>query len=948
MTPALTKGPNMLDVLVAGIISGCIYALSGAAFMVAYRSSRILNFALGGFGGLASFVAVSLDTKVPWVAAFLVALAVGAAVGALSEVVVGRRLNRISPLAATIGMLGVLLVLQGAIEYFWGTTGSVLRAPLGQDLLHIGSSVTVAASGLVTVGAAILGCAGLFGLFYRTRYGLQMRAVTEGPMTAETLGIRVSRTATVGWAVSGLLGAAAAVFVGESSTLLPSTYTDFLFLALIALVVGGFTTISGVMLGGLLFGIGLSFLQTELSTQLTYSFSFVILCALLFVRPQGLLGRPEAQLNEPSLQLRRNRAVRDALRKLGASNHLGPVSEHLGALRENFDISGTSRRQRVAGLSVVIAVSIALWWIAPITVVLSLPIVVSNFLAVLGLDIMLGYCGQLNLAQGAFVAIGAYGGALSVLHWGFPAWSVLPISAVSGALFGVLIGLPAMRLAHLYFAQVTLLFSFVVPELITYFQGFTGGSTGISVTPIPQSGTLSGYLIYLGIAATCVAAVLLLLRSRLGRHWRGIRDSEDVAKSLGQRTWVAKLCAFAVGCGLAGLAGGMQALSVGTLAPDSFPVWLSLYYQAATVIGGMTSLLGNVLAAFFITVVPLYTGAGSRIPGDLIFGAVLVIVMLVAPRGLGPTVTSVWRALWNTTGSGLGYLLPSLRSAHAVPPARRGSQPISAAATPRPGYPADAAFLASAANPPIAGAPAVLELTDVRAGYRGGEVLHSVSISLPQNTIVGIVGPNGAGKSTLLRCATGLLAVQAGAVYYHGHDIRHEQAFQIARRGIAQVVQGRGIFPGLTVRENLNLGQLYSRTDRASRDVGFEEWVFQLFPRLKDRLSQPSGTLSGGEQQMLAIARSLLMHPDCLVLDEPFLGLAPVAVEIVISALEQVQQAGLSILLVEQNIKQVLTFCQHVYLLAGGNVAASGPATEMRERADLLETYFGIGEPRLQ
>lgn len=943
----------MLGVIWAGVVVGASYALSGAAFTVAYRASRILNFALGGFGGVGAFVAVSLvDRHLPWAVSFILAVAVGAAIGIASEIVVGRRLIRISPLAATIGMLGVLLILQGIISYAWGTTGSALPSPLPGKHIRFGDALSIQAGDGIYVLIAAVACFGLLVFLYHTNYGLQMRAVSEGPVTAATLGIQVRLTGTVGWGISGGLGAAAAIFVGSIGTLLPSTYTSFIFLALIALVIGGLSSIWGVMLGGLVFGVALSVTQAELSTRLTYTIAFLLLCVLLMARPDGLLGRPETQLNEPSAQIARRPPLFGVMKRgfgrlesSALTLRARALTQRAKQLQEEYDARARKRPfgmitgRATTGCLLVMGLMVALWWIAPPEIAFSLPQVTSNFLAILGLDIMLGYCGQLNLAQGAFVAIGSYTGAIAVTHLDLPAWAAFPAGALGGALIGILIGLPAVRLSHLYYAQVTLLLAFVIPELILYFAGVTGGSTGLPMPALGIDGYFSIYVLYLGITAVAVVAVKLLLSSSVGRHWRGIRDNEGVAQSLGQRTYVTKLGAFAVGCGLAGLAGAMQGFSVGTIAPDSFPVWLSLYYQAATVVGGMTSMLGNLLASFFITVVPIYSGMGSRIPADLLFGAVLLLVMLLVPRGLGPVVTAAWRFVWCVPALVIG-----IRHDDRTEHEEHEEHDVTAAAP----------DLAKASGSPPAPTAhgrtrgpspetVLLQGVDVRAGYRGSEVLHSVSFALPRGSIVGVLGPNGAGKSTLLRCVTGLLRPSSGHIEYENDDVTGMSAHLLARAGVAHVLEGRGIFPDLTVRENLQLGILHARK-RNDSATGFAsiESVQSLFPILAERQDQRAGTLSGGEQQMVAIARSLLMSPSCLVLDEPLLGLAPVVASTVVDALRQIRESGVTILLVEQSVHHVMDLCDFVYVLGSGSMVASGTPEELRTRDDLLESYFGL------
>jgi branched-chain amino acid transport system ATP-binding protein len=240
----------------------------------------------------------------------------------------------------------------------------------------------------------------------------------------------------------------------------------------------------------------------------------------------------------------------------------------------------------------------------------------------------------------------------------------------------------------------------------------------------------------------------------------------------------------------------------------------------------------------------------------------------------------------------------------------------------------------------------ILEVQNLETVYHGVmRVLRGISLVVPQGGVVALLGPNGAGKTTTLRAITGLLALQEGeitkgTIRFFGENLKGIGAPSRVGRGMAQVMEGRRIFPELTVEENLQSGAWgMDRNDTTQRI----EAAYQRFPILGKRRSQPAGYLSGGEQQMLAISRSLMSNPKLLVLDEPSLGLAPKIVGDVIGLIKEIHQQGVSILLVEQNASVAMELADYVYIMENGKLVRDGTPEELREDEDIKEFYLGIG-----
>ena len=234
----------------------------------------------------------------------------------------------------------------------------------------------------------------------------------------------------------------------------------------------------------------------------------------------------------------------------------------------------------------------------------------------------------------------------------------------------------------------------------------------------------------------------------------------------------------------------------------------------------------------------------------------------------------------------------------------------------------------------------LLALEEVRAGYGDVPVLRGVSLTVGAGEIVALIGANGAGKTTTLRAISGLLPPAAGTIRFDGRPIQTLAPHRIVAHGLCQVPEGRKIFPSLTVQENLDLGG-YLPAARARR-AETRERVFALFPVLAERRRQSGGTLSGGEQQMLAIGRSLMAGPRLLMLDEPSLGLAPLVVDRIFEVIAAINGQGTPVLLVEQNVRRTLALAHRAYVLDQGRVALSGPAGDLLVRPEIRAAYLGL------
>lgn len=238
---------------------------------------------------------------------------------------------------------------------------------------------------------------------------------------------------------------------------------------------------------------------------------------------------------------------------------------------------------------------------------------------------------------------------------------------------------------------------------------------------------------------------------------------------------------------------------------------------------------------------------------------------------------------------------------------------------------------------PIWGWPKMLKISDLKVNYGGIEAVKGISFEVPEKSIVTLIGANGAGKSTTLRTIAGLIKPGKGKIEFLGEDITGKTPEAIVTRGVTLVPEGRKIFPDLTVMENLKIGA-YLRKDKLDDDI---KWIFDLFPRLKERSWQLGGTLSGGEQQMLAVGRALMSRPKLMMMDEPSLGLAPIIVRGIFDIIREINKRGLTILLIEQNANMALQTADLGYVMETGRITLTGPGKELLKNEAVKAAYLG-------
>lgn len=955
----------MLNIVISGVVTGLLFALVGQSMVIVYRTTKVLNFAVGGQGIIVAYLAYEmLQRGISYWVVFPTAIVIGAVLGAVIERLIVYPLRRQPVLTIAIATLGVLLALEGIVMSIWGPQQRGFpRAFADSGGMQIGDlDVNVNQIFIIVVGVIATGL--MLWLMEKTKVGLGMRATSSGPLTASILGVNVSSMRLSSWIIGGAYGAIAALLVIPLTFLSPTGFVSFLLTAIAAVVLGGFTNIVGVVIGSIIYGICTNMLMAYGQNDLVATFTFVSVALVLLLKPNGIFGKPEKELTEPDIINRRPRSILSVLSRRRSSEP-APTP----AL--------TPKTKRIVGsigwIIALVAAAIVPFVAGP-SAIYTVGIIFATYIAVVGLNVVTGYSGEVSLASSGLALIGAYAFAIG-LREGLPLPVAIVLALVASGVVGGVIGLFAARVSGIYLVVLTLLFAFIVPELISKFGDFTGGIDGIPVVVKGFIKAEAQYWLVLGLAVIVTAVTLWLASGRVGRDWRSVRDSPNGARALGLDPSRVKLGAFVYGSALAGLAGALTVFLTAFVGPESFAVFWAIYVLLAVVIGGAGSIGGSLIGAAFIVWVP--RTADGALPIPLIFGLALIVVLMIAPSGVAGLFQRLTRSIvGNLTRRRASEPRPlsveDVSSAGAtgvvrLPKRTRAGSPTPDAAetarrapsmTEKPDAvrrdPAPETHVALAASdrrikveqsPEVTGA--LLSLDGLSTGYGAGLVLRGLSLHVQPREVVTLLGANGAGKSTALRAISGLLPALSGSIRWQDSQIGahglHTPS-SITRSGLAHVPEGRGVFPDLAVLENLRLG-LFADTQQSK--ATFEERleaVFGYFPILKERLKQDGGTLSGGEQQMLAIGRALMGAPKLLMLDEPSLGLSPLYSQQVLDNLRRIVDDGdgVSVLLIEQNARAALDRSDRAYVLSRGSVVLEGTPDQLRTEHDLSELYLAV------
>ena len=531
-------------------------------------------------------------------------------------------------------------------------------------------------------------------------------------------------------------------------------------------------------------------------------------------------------------------------------------------------------------------------------------------------NILSGYSGYFSFGHGAFFGAGMYTTAALASRFDVPFLWTLPAAAIVAILMGAALGAVVFRVKAVrgeLFALVTLAFTFVVGTIVLNTPIDGGPGVYLSAVPVPKLGPSPASTFYLMGLAMVVATLAIaygIYRSRLGVGLFAIHDDEDVAEVLGVPTFQCKMAAFAVSCGLAGIAGGMHALFVSYVtAGDTFTITVPLTVVLMSVLGGTRQWAGPAVGATIITaLLYAFTAGDLAVAGKAVFGAVLIVVILFMPQGV------------------LGSLMARRR--RKVAPAT-------------PAVVADAAMAPKIVARRSMDAGSILVARGIRKSFRGVRALDGVDIDVRSGEILGLLGPNGSGKSTFINLVSGHYRADAGTLALGGEDIAHWSAHRIARAGVARTYQIPRPFEHLTVIDNVALPAMFGAAQLDRRAALREAARWLEFTDLADKASFLPEDLNLHQRKFLELARALASRPQLLLLDEVLSGLTPSEIDGAIRLIRRIRDDGATIVFVEHVMRAVLALADRIVVLDQGRVIAEGAADDVMRRSDVETAFLG-------
>lgn len=591
----------------SGLAIGSLYALVALGLVMVFKSTNLINFAYGQMAMLSTFFGYTLLERagLSYGFAFLGAMAFSALLAIVVQQILRPAKSGHSVIVATLALYMIFSAVAGLI---WGWDPQPFPTVFDGDPL-IFFEVVASQENLfnlaVTVGLMIL----MFLFFRFTMTGIAMRALSQNSMAASLMGVSVDRLFILTWALSGILGGVAGFLVAPTTFLDTNMMAVMLLKAFTAAVLGGFTSYPGVVIGGLTLGVLENLVAGYVSTELKDTFSFILLIAVLCVRPEGILGKP--------------------IRMLGKK----AAEEHTP-----FDssASGLSTLRKLLLLAAAVAFPLIFQdnsYILYFTCLVGIYMIVA-----IGLDLLIGFTGQISLGHAALFAIGAYASALLTINLGLPFWIALLAAGAIAGLAGLLVGLAALRLSGLYLAIATLGLGEAMPHILLKWDSLTNGYNGLK-PPRPAFGDLvlnnefKLYFLILAVLILVIAVTSNLLHSKIGRAFIASRDSDAGAEAMGIPLARYRILAFVLSAVFAGIAGSLYAHVVGFISPSDFNSWMSLVFLCMVFVGGVGSIPGAMLGAAFMTAVPQIF-VGSKSLSGILFGGALLIIILFFPKGL--------------------------------------------------------------------------------------------------------------------------------------------------------------------------------------------------------------------------------------------------------------------------------------------------------------------------
>ncbi len=909
-----------------GAVLGSATGLAAVGIILVWRANRVVNFAAGAIGGAAALGSLNLylTWQWPYFVAIIFALIGGALIGGLVEVTVIRRFSQAPRLVLTVATIGLAQLLGGLElgipKLLFGVESPVLGAfetPLTSTTVTLGPIVITGDHMLVAAVVPVV--VGILAWFLRRSLaGTAIRAAAENTDRARLLGIPVRNLTTLVWVIAGTLAALTwvlkAPFLGATPAAIAGPAV--LLPALAAAVVARMESMPVAFLAAV--GLGVIDQIVRWNTTSPELIDVVLLAVIVLAL---LLQRgPTSRAHDADGGWRDAELIR-------------PIAPAIAALRP-------VRVAKALGLVGLVAAAVFVPLAIGPGTSYSLSIMAIWGLVAVSLVVLTGWGGQISLGQFALVGVGAIVAGNMVMRWNIDLFVTLAVAAAAGSLAALLLGIPALRIRGPFLAVVTLAFAVVLdgyvlnpnvfPELIPQEV-----SRPLLWSRVDLEDDRAMLWFCLAVLALGVVLARGVRRSRSGRLLIASRDNSKATEAISASTRWVTLSGFVFSGFLAGLAGGLHVLVLHGARVGSYQPVQSVEIFSMATIGGLGSIGGAITGA-----------AGMRGMQDLdatirlvAAGAGVLLVLWLIPSGLAGIAARVRDLALKPVARRHGLDLegqPMVAVATPAAPQERPDADVSAGT-----FEAEPAPVSGDAPtpPPFRSGPVpYLGAHDVDVSYGRLQVLFGAQLDVEQGEIVALLGTNGAGKSTLLKAMCGLIPA-SGRIHLGDKDLSGMSAERIVRSGVALMPGGRAIFPTLTVDEHLRLATWTFRDDAERIETDLRD-VRALFPILEERRDQLAGDLSGGEQQQLALATTLMLRPEVLLIDELSLGLAPMVVGALCDVVRRLNASGITVVVVEQSVNVALTLAERAVFMEKGRVRFEGATRELLDRPDILRSVF--------